>query len=141
MYDFINETYYFDVFKGPKNVPNEELEYYLEKSIRLLDSAYNRNISLAIKLSGGFDKLSSYEQDLILNSTCEYANFLYDNQDTLYPMSDSYTIGDISVSNSSGSDKLIPTRNGVKIPFEIDACFKTSRFCNKVISNRTLWRR
>lgn len=141
MYEFINETYYFDVFKGPKNVPNEELEYYLEKSIRLLDSAYNRNISLAIKLSGGFEKLSEYEKDLILNSTCEYANFLYDNQDTLYPIADSYTIGDIHVSSSSGSDNMIPSRNGVKIPFEIDARFKTSRFCNKVISNRTMWSR
>lgn len=132
MYDYITTDYYFNIFKGPKSIPNEDVEYYLEKSIISLDNAYNREISRYTNAIG-FNGLSEYEQYLILNSTCEYANFLYDNQDTLYPTAESYSIGDIKVSNSGGA--LLPTRNGIKVTSEIDAAFHNSRFCNRAIGS------
>lgn len=99
---YVNKEYYLNTFSG-KNIPNEDIEKYLELAQEKIDSiTYNRIIAI------GFEKLTEFQKEKISKAICFQAEYIFkngynneDNRDV-----SSYSILDISVNiDNSNSNK------------------------------------
>ena len=62
----------------------------------------------------GFDNLTGFQKDIIIEVVCEMADYLFNNSDTLNAAVSSYSINGVSVTNDGG--KFSETISGVTIP-------------------------
>ena len=99
---YVNKEYYSNTFKG-KNIPDEDIEKYLELAQEKIDSiTYNRIVAI------GFDNLTEFQKEKISKAICYQAEYIFkngyndeDNRDI-----SSYSVLDISVSvDNSSSNK------------------------------------
>ena len=98
---YVNKEYYSNTFGG-KNIPDEEIEKYLELAQEKIDSiTYNRIVAI------GFDNLSEFQKEKISKAICYQAEYIFQNgyNDENNRDVSSYSVLDISVSvdNSSGN--------------------------------------
>ena len=80
-----------DEYSG--NIPQQEIESYLRKACRAVDSlTFNRIVK------SGFENLTDFQQELIKEAVILHMNFCYDNAELLNSPLSSYSIGGISMS-------------------------------------------
>lgn len=82
---------------GYSAVPSAARGAFLLKASRQIDSlTFNRIVAR------GFDKLTGFQQELIKQVCCEQADFLYENNDALSSVLDSYSINSVSMHFGTG---------------------------------------
>lgn len=95
-------TYGYDVISDGK------LEERLKQASRHIDSlTFNRIIAK------GFDNLTSFQQEIVKECTCELANFEYENEYVIQSVLQNYSINGVSM--SFGSSWNVMVQNGVAI--------------------------
>lgn len=96
---YIDKEYYTNNFKG-KNIPDEEIEKYLDLSQEKIDSiTYNRIIAI------GFNNLTEFQKEKISKAICYQADYIFQNgyNDEENRNISSYSVLDISVSVDNSS--------------------------------------
>lgn len=100
---YVDKEYYSSVFKG-KNIPDEDIEKYLELAQEKIDSiTYNRIVAI------GFDNLTEFQKEKISKAICYQAEYIFQNGYNNEDNRDisSYSVLDISVSVDNSNNKTI----------------------------------
>lgn len=100
---YVNKEYYSNTFGG-KNIPDEEIEQYLELAQEKIDSiTYNRIVAI------GFDNLTEFQKEKISKAICYQAEYIFQNgyNDENNRDISSYSVLDISVSVDNSNNKTI----------------------------------
>ena len=114
---YVNKEYYSNTFGG-KNIPDEEIEKYLELAQEKIDSiTYNRIVAI------GFDNLSEFQKEKISKAICYQAEYIFQNgyNDENNRDVSSYSVLDISVSidNSSNNKTIAQKLNMSEIAYDL----------------------
>lgn len=113
---------------GSGNIPAEELDSFLHKASRHIDSlTFNRIVA------AGFDNLTEFQRDIIKNSCCRLADFLHDNDGLLGSALNSYSVNGVSMSFGGMSVAVI---NGVPVSREIYSLLSQSGLCTSSLNGR-----
>lgn len=97
---YVDKEYYSNTFKG-KNIPDEDIEKYLELAQEKIDSiTYNRIVAI------GFDDLTEFQKEKISKAICYQAEYIFQNgyNDENNRDVSSYSVLDISVSVDNSND-------------------------------------
>ena len=97
---YVDKEYYSNTFGG-KNIPDEEIEKYLELAQEKIDSiTYNRIVAI------GFDNLTEFQKEKISKAICYQADYVFQNgyNDENNRDVSSYSVLDISVSVDNSND-------------------------------------
>lgn len=115
---------------GSGNIPAEELDSFLHKASRQIDSlTFNRIVGI------GFNNLTEFQQEIIKNSCCRLADFLHDNADLLDSVLSSYSVNGVSMSFGGAGVAVI---NGIPVSREIDSLLRQSGLCHANLNRRFL---
>ena len=114
---YVNKEYYSNTFGG-KNIPDEEIEQYLELAQEKIDSiTYNRIVAI------GFDNLTEFQKEKISKAICYQAEYIFQNgyNDENNRDVSSYSVLDISVSvdNSSNNKTIAQKVNMSEIAYDL----------------------
>lgn len=114
---YVNKEYYSNTFGG-KNIPDEEIEQYLELAQEKIDSiTYNRIVAI------GFDNLTEFQKEKISKAICYQAEYIFQNgyNDENNRDVSSYSVLDISVSvdNSSDNKTIAQKKNMSEIAYDL----------------------
>jgi hypothetical protein len=113
---------------GSGSIPAEELDSFLHKASRHIDSlTFNRIVGK------GFNNLTGFQQDIIKNSCCRLADFLCDNADLLESALNSYSLNGVSMSFGGTSVAVI---GGVPVSREIYSLLSQSGLCTSSLNRR-----
>lgn len=89
---YVDVIYYVDTYKG-ETIPEAQRANLLKRASRDVDSlTYNRIVS------EGFENLSEFQQEIVKDSICMHADFLYQYGDYLDSPIAGYGAGSTSVS-------------------------------------------
>lgn len=104
MEPYVDETYYKENYLGTLDA--EDLAKRLKEASQQVDMlTFNR-------IRGkGFDNLTSFQQSVIKEVICQHVDFVYENQDVLDSVLQSYSINGVSM--SFGQSWNIEVMNGV----------------------------
>ena len=107
---------------GFNDIPADVLEKFLTKASHQIDSmTFNRIVDK------GFDNLTAFQQDIIKRAVCDHANFIYENEDALSSVIDSYSINGVSMKFGDGMN--ITTDDGVTMEKDTLALLKQTGLC------------
>ena len=82
---------------GYTAIPDSKADFFLRRASRQIDSlTFNRIVAR------GFDKLTEFQQELIREVCCKQADFLYENDDAINSIFDSYSINSVSMHFGTG---------------------------------------
>ena len=114
---YVDKEYYSNTFKG-KNIPDEDIEKYLELAQEKIDSiTYNRIVAI------GFDDLTEFQKEKISKAICYQAEYIFQNgyNDENNRDVSSYSVLDISVSvdNSSSNKTKAQKLNMSEIAYDL----------------------
>ena len=114
---YVNKEYYSNTFGG-KNIPDEEIEQYLELAQEKIDSiTCNRIVAI------GFDNLTEFQKEKISKAICYQAEYIFQNgyNDENNRDVSSYSVLDISVSvdNSSDNKTIAQKKNMSEIAYDL----------------------
>ena len=114
---YVDKEYYSNTFGG-KNIPDEEIEKYLELAQEKIDSiTYNRIVAI------GFDNLTEFQKEKISKAICYQAEYIFQNgyNDENNRDVSSYSVLDISVSvdNSSNNKTIAQKVNMSEIAYDL----------------------
>ena len=114
---YVDKEYYSNTFGG-KNIPDEEIEKYLELAQEKIDSiTYNRIVAI------GFDNLTEFQKEKISKAICYQADYVFQNgyNDENNRDVSSYSVLDISVSvdNSSNNKTIAQKVNMSEIAYDL----------------------
>jgi hypothetical protein len=114
---YVNKEYYSSIFSG-KNIPEDDIEKYLELAQEKIDSiTYNRIVAI------GFENLTEFQKEKISKAICYQAEYIFkngynneDNRDI-----SSYSVLDISVSvdNSNANKTKAQRLNMSEIAYDL----------------------
>lgn len=104
MEPYVDETYYKENYLG--TLGTEDLAKRLKEASQQVDIlTFNR-------IRGkGFDNLTSFQQSVIREVICQHVDFVYENQDMIDSVLQSYSINGVSM--SFGQSWNIEVMNGV----------------------------
>lgn len=104
MEPYVDETYYKENYLG--TLDTEDLAKRLKEASQQVDMlTFNR-------IRGkGFDNLTSFQQSVIKGVICQHVDFVYENQDMIDSVLQSYSINGVSM--SFGQSWNIEVMNGV----------------------------
>lgn len=104
MEPYVDETYYKENYLG--TLDTEDLAKRLKEASQQVDIlTFNR-------IRGkGFDNLTSFQQSVIREVICQHVDFVYENQDMIDSVLQSYSINGVSM--SFGQSWNIEVMNGV----------------------------
>lgn len=104
MEPYVDETYYKENYLG--TLDTEDLAKRLKEASQQVDMlTFNR-------IRGkGFDNLTSFQQSVIKEAICQHVDFVYENQDMIDSVLQSYSINGVSM--SFGQSWNIEVMNGV----------------------------
>lgn len=104
MEPYVDETYYKENYLG--TLDTEDLAKRLKEASQQVDMlTFNR-------IRGkGFDNLTSFQQSVIREVICQHVDFVYENQDMIDSVLQSYSINGVSM--SFGQSWNIEVMNGV----------------------------
>lgn len=104
MEPYVDETYYKENYLG--TLDTEDLAKRLKEASQQVDIlTFNR-------IRGkGFDNLTSFQQSVIKEVICQHVDFVYENQDMIDSVLQSYSINGVSM--SFGQSWNIEVMNGV----------------------------
>lgn len=104
MEPYVDETYYKENYLG--TLDTEDL------SKRLKEASQQVDILTFNRIRGkGFDNLTSFQQSVIREVICQHVDFVYENQDMIDSVLQSYSINGVSM--SFGQSWNIEVMNGV----------------------------
>ena len=107
---------------GYTEIPTEELEQFLRDASRQIDTlTFNRIVKR------GFEKLTPFQQELIQEVVCKQAGFLFENNDAINSILDSYAINGVSMNFGSGFNVL--NQAGVPIQKTVYALLEQTGLC------------
>ncbi len=91
---------------GNESIPADQLERCLKTASRHIDSlTFNRIIGC------GFDHLTPFQQELVVEIVCLQADFEYENADEIDTVLSSYSINGVSVQFGNGWNVFV--QNGI----------------------------
>ena len=94
---------------GNGGIPDDELENSLRAASRHIDSlTFNRIIGC------GFDNLTPFQHELIVEIACLQADFEYENADEINTVLSGYSINGVSVQFGSGWNVMIQSGIAMK---------------------------
>ncbi len=100
----VDETYYKENYLG--TLDTEDLAKRLKEASQQVDMlTFNRIRGI------GFDNLTSFQQSVIKEVICQHVDFVYENQDMIDSVLQSYSINGVSM--SFGQSWNIEVMNGV----------------------------
>lgn len=104
MEPYVDETYYKENYLG--TLDTEDLAKRLKEASQQVDMlTFNR-------IRGkGFDNLTSFQQSVIKEVICQHVDFVYENQDMIDSVLQSYSINGVSM--SFGQSWNVEVINGV----------------------------
>lgn len=104
MEPYVDETYYKENYLG--TLDTEDLAKRLKEASQQVDMlTFNR-------IRGkGFDNLTSFQQSVIKEVICQHVDFVYENQDMIDSVLQSYSINGVSM--SFGQSWNVEVMNGV----------------------------
>lgn len=104
MEPYVDETYYKENYLGTLDI--EDLAKRLKEASQQVDIlTFNR-------IRGkGFDNLTSFQQSVIREVICQHVDFVYENQDMIDSVLQSYSINGVSM--SFGQSWNVEVMNGV----------------------------
>lgn len=104
MEPYVDETYYKENYLG--TLDTEDLAKRLKEASQQVDMlTFNRICGK------GFDNLTSFQQSVIKEVICQHVDFVYENQDMIDSVLQSYSINGVSM--SFGQSWNIEVMNGV----------------------------
>ena len=107
MATYADVTYYKETYKGT-SIPDDALERALRQAERHIDTlTYNRIVG------AGFERLTTFQRDIIRDVCCNLADFEYENADELNCILQNYAINGVSM--TFGSSWNMVCQNGVAI--------------------------
>ncbi|MBS6465512.1 MAG: hypothetical protein KH381_02045 [Clostridium sp.] len=107
MATYADVTYYKETYKGT-SIPDDALERALRQAERHIDTlTYNRIVG------AGFERLTTFQRDIIREVCCNLADFEYENADELNCILQNYAINGVSM--TFGSSWNMVCQNGVAI--------------------------
>lgn len=113
---------------GSGDIPAEELDSFLHKASRQIDSlTFNRIVAV------GFDNLSEFQRDIIKESCCRLTDFLHENADLLDSALNSYSVNGVSMSFGGMSIAVI---GGIPVSKEIYSLLCQSGLCTSSLNRR-----
>ena len=122
---YADKEYYSDsAFYGGRDIPEEDIEKYLKKAGRQIDTLTFCRINAI-----GFDKLTAFQQEQIRYTNCLLADFLYNNEDELETMLAAYGINGVSMTFQN-SINVVKTQ-GIIIRTDIFAELAKTGLCNR----------
>lgn len=120
---YASETVYNEEYNV---IPSNELNTRLKKASRHIDSLTFNRI-----LGRGFYNLTEFQQGIIIECTCELADFEYENEDMIQSVLQNYSINGVSM--SFGSSWNIKVQNGVAIRRDTYEKLSQTGLCTGVI--------
>ena len=122
---YADKEYYIEsAFYGGKDIPEEDIERFLNKAGRQIDT-----LTFCRIRSNGFDKLSEYQKDQIRYAECLLADFLYNNEDELETMLASYGINGVSMTFQNGINVM--KTQGIILRTDIYAELAKTGLCSR----------
>ena len=107
---------------GYTAIPSANVAQFLHEASRNVDTlTFNRIVAI------GFDKLTQFQQDIVKEVVCKQAEFLYENQDAIASILDSYSINSVSMKFGSGFN--VNVSEGVPIQNNVYSILKQSGLC------------
>ena len=107
---------------GYRAIPSASIEKFLHEASRNVDTlTFNRIVAI------GFDKLTQFQQGIIKEVVCKQAEFLYDNQDAIASILDSYSINSVTMKFGSGFN--VDVSEGVPIQNTVYSILKQTGLC------------
>lgn len=107
-------------------IPASELKNRLKQASRHIDSlTYNRI------LGHGFDNLTPFQQGILIECTCELANFEYENEDMIQSVLQSYAINGVSMSFGESWNVFI--QSGVAIRKDTYVKLTQTGLCSSIL--------
>lgn len=104
MEPYVDETYYKENYLGTLDTE------YLAK--RLKEASQQVDMLTFNRIRGkGFDNLTSFQQSVIKEVICQHVDFVYENQDIIDSVLQSYSINGVSM--SFGQSWNVEVMNGV----------------------------
>ena len=104
MEPYVDETYYKENYLG--TLDTEDLAKRLKEASQQVDMlTFNR------VRGKGFDNLTSFQQSVIKEVICQHVDFVYENQDMIDSVLQSYSINGVSM--SFGQSWNIEVINGI----------------------------
>lgn len=117
---YADAAYYNEHKRG--DLTGNDLELYLMKASMYIDClTYNRIRGIT------FEKLKAWQQTVIREVTCAYANWLFDNQAMLDTYLKSYSINGVSMSMEGAWNVHI--ENGVAIRSDLYEMLENTGLC------------
>lgn len=121
---YASKEYYQNEYQG-SIVPEDKLLKALRQASRHIDSlTFNRIVGQ------GFSSLSSFQQDLIREVTCQQADFEVENADEIDTILQSYAINGVSA--QFGSSWNVITEQGVAMKRDVYALLCQTGLCCRV---------
>lgn len=118
---YASKEYYQNEYQG-SIVPEDKLLKALRQASRHIDSlTFNRIVGR------GFSSLSSFQQDLIREVTCQQADFETENADEIETILQSYAINGVSA--QFGSSWNVFTEQGVAMKRDVYALLCQTGLC------------
>lgn len=124
MEPYVDETYYKENYLG--TLDTEDLAKRLKEASQQVDIlTFNR-------IRGkGFDNLTSFQQSVIREVICQHVDFVYENQDMIDSVLQSYSINGVSM--SFGQSWNIEVMNGVVMKHSTYELLKQTGLTRSVI--------
>ena len=107
---------------GYTDVPSDELDNFLRIASRHIDTlTFNRIVKKT------FGKLTEFQQEIIREVVCKQASFLYENQDAIESILDSYSINGVSMHFGTGFNTEV--RDGVPVQKTVYSLLAQTGLC------------
>lgn len=117
---YVTESEYAEM--GYEVIPSDDLGRYLIQASRNIDTlTFNRIVAK------GFDKLTTFQQELVKEVVCRQANFLYVNEDAISSIIDSYSINGVSMKFGTGFNVVV--EGGLPIQNDVYSLLKQTGLC------------
>ena len=107
---------------GYADIPAQQLEDFLRDASRQVDAlTFNRIVKR------GFEHLTPFQQELIQEVVCKQADFLFENNDAINSIFDSYAINGVRMDFGTGFNVL--NQAGVPIQKTVYALLEQTGLC------------
>jgi hypothetical protein len=107
---------------GYDTVPSDQREKFLREASRQIDTLTFNRIVLR-----GFEKLTPFQQELIQEVICKQADFLFENNDAINSILDSYAINGVSMKFGTGFN--VTLEEGVPIQKTVYSLLEQTGLC------------
>ena len=120
---YVTADEYIDlVAVGYPAIPSEQLDLFLKTASRQIDTlTFNRIVKRT------FGKLTEFQQEIIKEVVCKQAGFLFENQDAIESILDSYSINGVSMHFGTGFN--VELKSGVPIQRTVYSLLEQTGLC------------